>query len=180
MGHAPLDEGEKSYAQSLSAGALLVGLAHVKVDVSMIRSPFAQSETVSSVVLARAAERGCGLFPDLQTVVLAVAKWVIGMCVNLYMVAQRAGPGSGSSSARRSALKVAEIGHHRLTLPREHKILGRVARVVDNGFQHPGFRPGAVASEISGFSKDGFAIGHADDVSDYSAGIQTGMFVRLS
>jgi hypothetical protein len=43
MGHTPLDEGEESYAQNLSVGALLEGLLHVKVDISMMKSTCAEA-----------------------------------------------------------------------------------------------------------------------------------------
>lgn len=42
MGHNPLDEGERSYAQGMSPSALLGDLDEVKIDISMIQSPFRQ------------------------------------------------------------------------------------------------------------------------------------------
>ncbi|MFC5565216.1 hypothetical protein ACFPOC_02125 [Rubellimicrobium aerolatum] len=59
MGHAPLDEGETSYAQGLSVEALQVGIGTVKVDISRIRSPFA--DTKPSAARARAGELGLRL-----------------------------------------------------------------------------------------------------------------------
>jgi len=55
MGHAPLDEGEKSYAQSLRMKPLAERLGSVTIDISMIRRPF---EEPSAIVNARAQERG--------------------------------------------------------------------------------------------------------------------------
>ena len=40
MGHAPQDEGEKSYAQGLKMAPLLERIREVSVDTSMIISPF--------------------------------------------------------------------------------------------------------------------------------------------
>ena len=40
MGHAPQDEGEKSYAQGLKMAPLLERLKQVDVDISTIVSPF--------------------------------------------------------------------------------------------------------------------------------------------
>jgi hypothetical protein len=47
MGHAPVDEGEKSYAQGLSIEALHERVSRIRVDVSMIKSPFAESSSGS-------------------------------------------------------------------------------------------------------------------------------------
>lgn len=44
MGHAPQDEGEKSYAQGLSIESLLERLASVDIDLSMIKSPFGEAD----------------------------------------------------------------------------------------------------------------------------------------
>ncbi|MFZ3583212.1 hypothetical protein ACOI1H_13720 [Loktanella sp. DJP18] len=55
MGHAPLDEGEKSYAQSLRLTPLVDRLVSVVIDISMIRKPF---DTASAVVNAQAKGRG--------------------------------------------------------------------------------------------------------------------------
>ncbi|TMV14583.1 DUF6538 domain-containing protein [Arenibacterium halophilum] len=55
MGHAPLDEGEKSYAQSLRMKPLFQRLASVEVDISIIRRPFEQDR---AIVNAKAKERG--------------------------------------------------------------------------------------------------------------------------
>lgn len=54
MGHAPLDEGEKSYAQSLRMTPLANRLESVVIDISMIRKPF---EKTSALVKALAEER---------------------------------------------------------------------------------------------------------------------------
>lgn len=55
MGPAPLDEGEKSYAQSLRMTPLADRLVSVVIDISMIRRPF---DEPSAVVNARAKEHG--------------------------------------------------------------------------------------------------------------------------
>lgn len=47
MGHEPVDEGEKSYAQALSMVALKADIENVKLDISKIISPFAKAETVA-------------------------------------------------------------------------------------------------------------------------------------
>lgn len=44
MGHTPVDEGEKSYAQSLRSSSLIEDIREVKIDISMIRSPIRTSE----------------------------------------------------------------------------------------------------------------------------------------
>lgn len=56
MGHAPQDEGEKSYAQGLSIETLHERLSSVDVDLSMIRSPFGEPE--DAPMNARAEELG--------------------------------------------------------------------------------------------------------------------------
>lgn len=58
MGHAPLDEGEKSYAQSLRITPLADRLASVVIDISMIRRPF---DKPSAVVKAQAKDKGLRL-----------------------------------------------------------------------------------------------------------------------
>ena len=58
MGHAPLDEGEKSYAQSLRITPLADRLASVLIDISMIRRPF---DKPSAVVKAQAKDKGLRL-----------------------------------------------------------------------------------------------------------------------
>lgn len=55
MGHAPLDEGEKSYAQSLRISPLADRLTSVMIDISLIRKPFDRS---CAVINARAKEHG--------------------------------------------------------------------------------------------------------------------------
>ena len=49
MGHAPVDEGEKSYSQGLRMSALLADVETVDIDISMIQSPFAATNTVVSL-----------------------------------------------------------------------------------------------------------------------------------
>lgn len=49
MGHSPVDEGEKSYAQGLRMSALLADVETVEIDVSMIQSPFAATNKVVSL-----------------------------------------------------------------------------------------------------------------------------------
>ena len=58
MGHAPLDEGEKSYAQSLRITPLADRLASVVIDISMIRRPF---DKPSALVEAQAKDTGLRL-----------------------------------------------------------------------------------------------------------------------
>lgn len=55
MGHTPLDEGEKSYAQGLSPSTLLRSIEEVKIDISMVVSPIrAARQKVVSLPATRA------------------------------------------------------------------------------------------------------------------------------